>query len=160
MGILPVISINEKGGLTLSTLYFCTISQQASTCWIWTIIQEIITDYNIYIYCWFRMERKRYTDISIWLLLKQWNLRLLYAVQYRNRLASGVGWLIVILPTITQKNFKLSIWNSQLTAHTTILWYCRFKQSIKFCHALSSLPLNTNASMINFNFQCNGTFSF
>ena len=31
---------------------------------------------------------------------------------------------------------------------------------IKFCHALSSLPLNTNASMINFNFQCNGTFSF
>ena len=110
MGIL--ISINKKGGLMLSTLCFCTIIQWASTYWIWTIIQAIITNYNIYIYCWFRMERKRYTDISIWLLLKQWNLRLLYAAQYRNRLASGVGWLIVILPTITQKNFKLSIWNS------------------------------------------------
>ena len=115
MGIL--ISINEKGGLTLSTLCFCTISQRASTCWIWTIIQAIITNYNIYIYCWFQMERKRYTNISIWLLLKQWNLRLLYPVQYRNRLVSGVGWLIVILSTITQKisNYQPEIPNLLLT---------------------------------------------
>ena len=58
-----LIIINEKGGLSLSTLCFYTISQWALTCWIWTnITSNYYQLWHLYLW-WVEFEFNRFKKV-------------------------------------------------------------------------------------------------